>query len=184
MEGQAGCPVKIVKVCVSWPGHSQSQILKKSIVLKKGISPSTSLFLLILSSSVHIIYLRAECADHLLCFVRAPAFPPAELNLSETLKIEYVRVCWCLGVCVGHTSVRSSGRWNVSLISSGVFPSIIRASARLVRSTKGFNWRLSAADVNSHSFFVSMRMNFSSNVLRSYAKNNPCSFVKWLLSCP
>lgn len=98
--------MKIVKVCISWPGHSQSQILKKSIVLKKGISPSTSLFLLILSSSVHIIYLRAECADHLLCFVRAPAFPPAELNLSETLKIEYVRVCVGVWVCVCRTHLR------------------------------------------------------------------------------
>lgn len=67
-----------------------------------------------------------------------------------------------------HTSVRSSGKLNISLISSGLFPSIIRASARLVRSTKGFNWRLSAADVNSHNLFVSSRTNFSSKVLRSY----------------
>jgi hypothetical protein len=50
---------------------------------------------------------------------------------------------------------------------------MIRASARLVRSTKGFNWRLSAAEVNSQSLFVSIRTNFSSKDLRSYAKEQP-----------
>jgi hypothetical protein len=66
------------------------------------------------------------------------------------------------------TSVRSSGKWNMSRISSGDLPSIIRASARLVRSTNGFNWRLSAADVNSQSFSVSILTNFSSYAFRSY----------------
>lgn len=36
------------------------------------------------------------------------------------------------------SSVRSSGKWNVSRISSGVFPSIIRAKALLVKSTNAF----------------------------------------------
>jgi hypothetical protein len=45
---------------------------------------------------------------------------------------------------------------------------MIRASARLVRSTSGFNCRLSAAEVNSHSLSVSILTNFSSNDFRSY----------------
>ena len=65
------------------------------------------------------------------------------------------------------TSVRSSGRWKVSLISSGDFPSIILAKALEVNSTSCFSSRLSAADVSSQRRFVSSLMNFSSNSLRS-----------------
>lgn len=64
--------------------------------------------------------------------------------------------------------VRSSGRWKVSRISSGVFPSISRARPRLVRSTSGVMSSESAALVSSHSLRVSSwRMYFSSKSLRS-----------------
>ena len=63
--------------------------------------------------------------------------------------------------------VKSSGKWNVSRISSGVLPSIIRASARDVRSTRLFIPRASAALVRSHSLRVSSLMNLSSNSFRS-----------------
>ena len=66
------------------------------------------------------------------------------------------------------TSVKSSGKWNVSRISSGVFPSIILARALLVKSTNAFISRVSAAAVNSQSFFVSSLMNLSSNNFLSY----------------
>ena len=65
------------------------------------------------------------------------------------------------------TSVRSSGKWKVSLISSGDFPSIILARALEVNSTSCFSSRLSAADVSSQRRLVSSLMNFSSNSLRS-----------------
>ncbi len=66
-----------------------------------------------------------------------------------------------------HAPVKSSGKWNVSRISSGVLPSIMRASAREVRSTKAFIPRASAADVSSHSLCVSSLTNLSSKSLRS-----------------
>ena len=68
------------------------------------------------------------------------------------------------------SSVRSSGRWKVSLISSGVFPSIIRAKALLLSSTRVFISRLSAALVSSHNRLVSSLMNFSSKIFRSYKR--------------
>ena len=63
--------------------------------------------------------------------------------------------------------VKSSGKWKVSRISSGVFPSIIRASALEVRSTRLFIPSASAALVSSHSLRVSSRINLSSNNFRS-----------------
>ena len=65
------------------------------------------------------------------------------------------------------TSVKSSGKWNISRTSSGVFPPMIRASAPQVRSTSGLNCRPRAAEANLQSFSVSIRTNFSSNDLRS-----------------
>ena len=66
------------------------------------------------------------------------------------------------------TSVKSSGKWKISLTSSGVFPPMIRASAPQVRSTSGLNCRPRAAEANLHSFSVSILTNFSSNDFRSY----------------
>lgn len=85
----------------------------------------------------------------------------------------------------GNTSVRSSGSWKMSRISSGVFPSINRASARLVRSTSGLSCKLSAADVNSHMLLVSILMNFSSKNFLSYIKEQhdvKCSIPRVLSS--
>mmetsp|Transcript_25845 Transcript_25845/g.65739 ORF Transcript_25845/g.65739 Transcript_25845/m.65739 type:complete len:226 (-) Transcript_25845:302-979(-) len=70
------------------------------------------------------------------------------------------------------SSDRSSGKLNASLISSGDLPSINLANALDAMSTNGRISRLSAADVSSHSFFVSILTNFSSNSLRSLSERS------------
>lgn len=77
-----------------------------------------------------------------------------------------------LGCC--HEQIKASGLQSIKcsgskadLISSALLPSIILASARDVRSTRGFMSNASAALVNSHKRRVSSLMNFSSNSLRS-----------------
>lgn len=133
--------------------------------------PLISLFLLILSFSLHKVDWEGVCVDHRSYFSKVPTSPPKDKPFPSEKHQQYgERGLQIFSVRI-RTSVRSSGKWKVSRISSGVLPSIIRASARLVRSTRGLSWRLSAADVSSHNFLVSNRMNFSSKVLRSYIKD-------------
>lgn len=137
-------------------------------------SPSISLFPEVLFSFVHIVDSKAGYVDRQLNFSKAPtSLPGWFLNFVKNNKEEASFSKHTQISQAPETSVRSSGRWNISRISSGVFPSIIRARARLVRSTNGFNWRLSAAEVSSQSFFVSIRMYFSSKALHSYTNQWP-----------
>lgn len=112
------------------------QRLQREINVK---APLVSFCHIILSFFLHRVDLEGGYVDHPSYFSKVPTSPPEEIPLQCKDNHNMAVEGYLSSLQVRQTSVRSSGKWKVSRISSGVLPSITRASARLVRSTTGLS---------------------------------------------